>query len=567
MLLLGLGLSCSGPPDPATLVLLGGKVVTMDPDVPLARAVAVRGDRIAAVGSDAAIERLIGPETEVIRLDGALVLPGFIESHGHLVSLGRLRLTLDLTTTRSWQEVLARVREAAASAPAGAWIVGRGWHQEKWTELPETSVDGYPTSAGLDAAAPANPVALRHASGHATLANQVALTAAGIGAETASPYGGRIGRDRTGRPTGLLLESAQDIVLEARERARRERPSEAIEAEARREIDLAMDECLAKGITSFHDAGADFETIDRLRALAADGRLRVRLWVMIGESNARLRERLAGYRIAGEGNHFLTVRAIKRYMDGALGTRGAWLLEPYADDPSTTGLSAAPVGELEEAARLALEHGFQFCVHAIGDRAVRETLDLYERVWQGRADGGDLRWRVEHAQHVDSADVPRFGRLGVVAAVQGAHCVSDGPWVPARIGTARAEAGAYPWRGLLDSGAVVANGSDTPVEDIDPIAGFHALVTRRTAGGEAFVPAQRMRRDEALRALTLNGALAAREEDLKGSLEPGKLADIVVLSRDLLTIPDDEIPLTRVVTTIVGGQVVRPAERRPAGGG
>jgi predicted amidohydrolase YtcJ len=547
---------CARAPEPADLVLLGGKIVTLDPSRPEATALAARAGSIVAVGSDEQIQALVGPETEVVRLDGMLAVPGLIESHGHLLNLGVLRMNVDLKTTRSWEEVVERVREAAGSAKPGAWIFGRGWHQEKWEQQPARTVEGYPTQDSLDGVAPANPVVLKHASGHAVIANAAALRAGGIDEGTADPPGGRIVRDAAGRATGVLIENAAELVTRAMDEARAKRDPAEIDAETVRAVELAQDECLSKGITTFEDAGSTFATIDQLLKMAEDGQLRMRLWVMVREDNALLKARLPAYRIVGLGNDFLTVRAIKRQMDGALGSRGAWLLEPYSDQPSTSGLNTDPVADIEETARIAIENDFQLCIHAIGDRANRETLDLYERTFRAHPDRKNLRWRVEHAQHLSPSDVPRFETLGVVASIQGIHCVSDGSWVPARLGAKRAEEGAYVWRDLIDSGAIVCNGTDVPVEDVDPIANFHASVTRILPDGSAFYPQQKMSRIEALRSYTVNAAYAAFEEELKGSLAVGKLADVTVLTRDILTIPDDEIESAKVAYTIVGGKVV-----------
>jgi predicted amidohydrolase YtcJ len=551
-----LSAGCTHAPAPADLVLLDGKIVTMDDARPETSALAARGGRIVAVGNDTAIARYVGPGTQVLRLHGMLAVPGLIESHGHLTRLGILRMSVGLKGARSWEEIVARVRAAAAVAKPGAWIYGRGWHQEKWDRPPAAPVEGYPTGDALDEASPANPVVLVHASGHAAIANGAALAAAGIGSGTADPPGGRIVRDRSGRATGVLLETAADLVEDALDAARSHRPADEIAAETERAISIAQDECLAKGITTFEDAGSKLAVIDRMRAMAEAGRLKMRLWVMVRDDNALLRARLPDYRLQGIGDGHLTVRAIKRQIDGALGSRGAWLLAPYQDDPSTSGLETEPVADIEETARLAIENGFQLCVHAIGDRANRETLDLFERAFRAHPDKTGLRWRIEHAQHLDRADLPRFARLGVIASMQGIHCTSDGPWVPLRIGAARAEAGAYLWRDLIDSGAVVCNGTDVPVEDVDPIANFHASVTRKLPDGSVFYPKQKMTRIEALRSYTRNAAYAAFEEDVKGSLAAGKLADVTVLTEDILTVPDDEILKAAVAATIVGGQVV-----------
>jgi predicted amidohydrolase YtcJ len=309
-------------------------------------------------------------------------------------------------------------------------------------------------------------------------------------------------------------------------------------------------------VTSFHDAGVDFETVDLYRQLVDEGALGVRLYVMIRQPNDRLAEHLDAYRLVNYGDHRLTVRAIKVSVDGALGPHGAWLLEPYSDLPSSTGLNTSPIAALHETARLAMEHGFQLCVHAIGDRANREVLDVYQRAFEEHPESDDVRWRIEHAQHLHPADIPRFGELEIIAAMQGIHATSDGPWVEPRLGEQRAEEGAYVWRDLWETGAVISNGTDAPVEDVDPIASYYATVSRRLADGTVFYPDQRLTRMEALETYTIKAAYAAFEEDIKGSLTPGKLADVTVLSKDILTVPEEEIPTAEVAYTVVGGKVM-----------
>lgn len=546
---------------PATLVLTNGRIVTVDAKRPEARALAARGDTIVAVGSEADVRPLIGPSTRVLDLGGALAVPGLVDSHGHFMGIGEAKLGLDLTRTSSWDDVVALVAAAARTAAPGEWIVGRGWHQSKWRAVPEPNVEGFPLHGSLSAVSPKNPVLLRHASGHAAFANARAMELSGVTAATKDPQGGEVLRDAGGRPTGLLRETAAGPVARAYEAARARRTPAEVEAEDRRVVALAAEECLSKGVTSFHDAGVSFETVGLYRRLAEEGKLGVRLYAMVREAPGRLASRLAAARTVGFGGGFLTARAIKVSVDGALGSRGAWLLAPYADLPSSTGLETTPVAEVKETARLALAHGYQLAVHAIGDRANRETLDVYEEAFRGRGDGRELRWRIEHAQHLALSDVPRFSRLGVVAAMQGIHCTSDAPFVPARLGAKRAEEGAYVWRKLLDSGARICNGTDAPVEDVDPIASFHASVTRRTKDGSVFFGAQRMTREEALASYTTAGAYAAFEEERKGSLAPGKLADVTVLSKDVLSVPEEEILSARVLHTIVGGKVAYSAKR------
>ena len=567
-MILALAAACRAPAPqhpPVDRVLLGGTVVTMDPQRPRATAIAVDDFRIAAVGSDEEIRAWVGESTEVIDLKGRLVIPGFIEGHGHFLGLGQSRTILDLTTAKSWDDIVAMVGEAARTEQPGAWILGRGWHQEKWSGLPEGSVDGVPAHDALSAVSPQNPVRLTHASGHSSIVNAKAMELAGITGKSPDPSGGTIVKDSRGRPTGLLRETAQRLIGDAMESARSSQSPAERETELRAWVRLAGEEALSKGVTSFQDAGSSFKEIDLFKTMAAEGALPVRLYVMVRrESNEEMEAQLDAYRTIPKDNDFLAVRSIKRQIDGALGAHGAWLFAPYEDLPQSAGLNLEPIEEIERTARIAIAKGFQVNTHAIGDRANREILDIYERVFRENPGKSDLRWRVEHAQHLHPDDIPRFARLGVVASIQGVHCTSDGPWVPKRIGETRAASGAYMWRALLDSGATVINGTDVPVEDIDPIACYHATVSRMMKDGAAFHPEQAMTREEALRSYTLDAARAAFEESLKGSLEPGKLADIVVLSRDIMTIPAAEIRSAQVDMTIVGGQVRYSRESRTA---
>ena len=553
--------ACAGQPadtsEPADLVLRGGLVATVDGDDAIAEAVAVRGAWIVAVGSDEEVEPFIGDDTEVIELDGRFAMPGFIEGHGHYMSLGNSKTILDLNNVANWDEIVAMVADAAAEAEPGEWIRGRGWHQEKWDRPPEPSVEGAPVHASLSAATPDNPVLLGHASGHAAFANALALELAGYDRDSEPPPGGELVRDAQGELTGLLRETAQRPVSAAFAESQSSRSPEETDAVFRREVALAAEEALSKGVTSFHDAGTGFATIDGLKAMEEEGALPVRLYVMVrGRSNEEMDARLPEYYMPSEGDDYLTVRSIKRQIDGALGSHGAWLLAPYEDMPSSVGLVLETVEDITGTAHVAIKHGFQVNTHAIGDRANREVLDIHESVFDSAgADGSALRWRIEHAQHMHPDDVSRFAELGIIASMQGVHATSDGPWIPRRLGEARAESGAYIWRAFLDAGVLINNGTDVPVEGIDPLVGFQSSVARRMADGSVFYADQRMTRVEALRSYTINGAIAAFEEEYKGSLEVGKLGDIVVLDRDILTVPDDELPEARVDLTIVGGVV------------
>ncbi|HUU01392.1 MAG TPA: amidohydrolase [Myxococcota bacterium] len=523
----------------ADLVLRGGVIITLDPARPTTEALAVRGDRITALGGSDEIEKYISSATTMIDLAGRLVVPGFIEGHAHFMGLGESLMQLDLAAVRNFDEIAELVFQEAAGLQPGQWIQGHGWHQEKWERTPEPSVDGIPCNPRLNEAAPHNPVFLVHASGHMGLANAAAIETAGVDSAD-----------------GIFREEAMQAIFGAIQASRRSLNKQESDAHHQRAAKLALRECLSKGITSFQDAGSSFEEIEFFKRLAEKDLLGLRLWVMISEDNPALEENLELYRIVSGGNKHLSVRAIKRHADGALGTHGAWLIEPYADLPASRGMNTTPLEEIARTARLAHEHGFQLCTHAIGDRACREVLDVYEKIFSQNPQANDLRWRIEHAQHLSALDVPRFARLGVTASMQGVHCVSDAPWVRKRLGEPRAREGAYAWRSLLDSGALLTNGSDAPVENVDPVAGFHALVTRRTRDGNVFFPQQRLTRSEALRACTLSAARAAFEENDKGSLEPGKLADMVILSHDIMSVPEDQILQTRIMLTILGGRVV-----------
>ena len=539
----------------ATLVLRNGKIVTVDETRPEAQAVAVRGDRIVAVGSNEEIQRYINSSTQVIDLAGRLAVPGLIESHGHFMGLGQSKMTLDLMDVKDWNEIVSMVAAAARQAKPGEWIVGRGWHQEKWSSVPQPNVEGFPYHDELSKASPNNPVMLTHASGHASFVNAAAMAAANLTPQTPDPAGGEILKDKSGRPIGLLRETASGIVGRSLEAWRAKKTPEERTADARRQIELAVRASLEKGITSFHDAGSNFNTIDLFKQAAADGSLGIRLWVMVRDSNDNLRARLAQYRAVGLNSNHLTIAAIKVTADGALGSRGALMLEPYTDSPSSTGLPTTPIESIADTAKIAIDNNFQLCVHAIGDRANREVLNIYERTFAQYPAQKDLRWRIEHAQHIHPSDIPRFGKLGVIAAMQGIHATSDAPYVIARLGPQRAEGGAYVWQKLIQSGAIVANGTDVPVERIDPMASFYATVTRKTKDGSVFFGDQKLTREQALKSYTWNGAYAAKEESIKGSITVGKLADITVLSKDIMTIAEDEIPSTTAVYTIVGGKV------------
>jgi predicted amidohydrolase YtcJ len=541
---------------PADLVLRGGKIVTVDQARPEAQALAVNGDTITALGSNQDIQQYIGPATRVVDLKGALAVPGFIDAHVHFTGVGEAARNLKLGTARNWDEIVRMVGEAAKKAKAGEWIVGRGWHQEKWSEVPTVNVEGFPLHDALSQVSPDNPVWLTHASGHAGFANALAMKMAEVSKTTPDPDGGKILRDKDGNATGLMNERAQALVGGALARDRATRTAAQIEADLRSVIDLAARDALAKGLTSVHDAGSPPSTIEVMKRVVDEGKLPLRVSMMLREDASRLAADMPKYRTVNYGDKRFTVRSIKRAIDGALGSRGAWMLEPYAD-LATSGMATDSLDDIRMIAELAIKHEYQMAVHAIGDRGNRETLNIFEEAFKRHPEkpSKDLRWRIEHAQHISAADIPRFGRLGVIASMEGIHATSDAPFVLARLGPKRAEEGAYVWQKLMKTGAVIANGTDAPVEDIDPIPSFYASVSRKVKDGSVFYPDQRMSRMEALRSYTINAAFAGFDEANRGSLAAGKLADVTVLSKDLMTIPEDEIPSARILYTIVGGKV------------
>ncbi|MBK7409422.1 MAG: amidohydrolase [Saprospirales bacterium] len=564
LLLAGL-FSCSEEKKTAETVFIHAQISTLNENQPSATALAIRGDRIIWVGEDAAAGKWIGPDTEVFDLEGQFVMPGFIEGHGHFSGLGRLLANINLMQADSWDEVVEQVEAAAKKAQPGEWIYGRGWHQEKWSSRPEPNVLGYPYHQGLSSISPDNPVILIHASGHALFANEAAMKAAGINVETPDPQGGEIVRDEAGNPIGVFEEEAMSAIKSAYNDYLSSLSTEQQVQRWYSWVEAAEAECLRKGVTSFQDAGvgsSEFEEfgslaeMKRYQELAEEGKLDIRIWAMVRDTYDKLKGKIDQFPVIGAGNYYFTCRAIKSEVDGALGSFGAWLLSAYNDKPGFEGQNTTSISEVKNIASLATNRNMQFCVHAIGDRANRVVLDIYEEQFNQHPEKKDWRWRVEHAQHLDTADIPRFARLGIIASMQGIHCTSDAPFVVSRLGTERARLGAYAWRSLLDKGVLIANGTDTPVEDVDPIKNFYASVTRkREDTGMSFFPEQRMTRQEALYSYTLGNAYAAFEEDLKGSLEYGKLADLVVLSRDLRTCPDEEILDTKVLLTMVGGKV------------
>ncbi|MEO8499267.1 MAG: amidohydrolase [Vicinamibacteria bacterium] len=526
-------------------ILVNGVVHTMDDAHPQVEAVAMTGGRISALGANADILALKGPRTQVLDLHGATVVPGLKESHGHFVGIGQARMTLNLVGTKTWEEVVARVAAAVKTRPKGGWIVGRGWHEGKWESKPARLVRGFPPHDALSAVSPDNPVYLVRADGHAGFANAQAMALMKITKDTKAPGGGDIIRDGSGAATGVFIDAAKGLI----------RPPAPTEGDLREAIRLATEECLRKGITFVDDAGVDLGTLGLYRELAAKNQLGVRLYAMVGGLD-NLRK--FGPPQPGGADSFLSIRSVKLVIDGALGSRGAKLLEPYVDDPGNTGLWVTDPAVVREGALYGIEHGFQVNVHAIGDAANRAVLDAFEAAFKAHPEKKDVRFRDEHSQILDENDISRFGALGVIASIQGIHAASDLPWAAERLGEARVLEGAYVWQKLKKSGAVLINGTDAPVEDVDPIRSFYASVTRQSESGVppgGYQPDQKLSRLEALRSYTKDAYWASFAETNGGTIEPGKWADLTVLSKDILSVPDTDLLKTKVLYTIVNGRI------------
>ena len=484
--------------------------------------------------------------TDTLDLQGQTVIPGFVESHGHFMGMGFSAFTLPLSKTNSFEELIQMVADSVKTRPEGSWIVGRGWHQDKWSDTPRL-VDGQPVHTRISDVSPNHPVVLTHTSGHSILANAKAMELAGIHAGTRIGKEGEIYHFDDGTPTGLFAEGAMSLI-----RLHIPPPSEA---ESRAALEAAIAQCLREGVTSFQDAGSRQRQIDRFIAYHDSGALPIRVSVMLsGGDSALLQQWYERGPLVGDK---FSVRSIKLYSDGALGSRGAWLLQPYSDRPEHFGNPVTPIEDIERIAAQGLKHGFQVCTHAIGDRANQEVLDAYERVFQAATPPpGDVRFRIEHAQHLNPEDIPRFAELNVIASMQGIHLSSDRPWAIDRLGRLRIIQGAYMWKALKESGAVVINGTDVPVEPLDPMANFYALVTRKTLTGQpdsGYEASQRLDRLEALRAYTAEGAYGSFREGITGSLASGKRADFLVLSNNIILCPEEEIMEINVRQTWIDG--------------
>jgi len=528
---------------PADLIVTNARIYTVDESHPLADAMAVRGGKVQFVGSTRAAMALRGASTRVIDLNGRTVIPGMVDAHGHVDNLGLALRTVDLTGTSSYDEVIARVAARAKTMQPGQWIIGRGWDQNDWGDT------RFPTHEKLTAAVPNNPVYLTRVDGHAGLANASALKAANITAQTRDPDGGHIERTANGSPAGVFIDNAQGLLRRVVPQPTRD--------EVKSEVQAAIAEAQKWGLTGVHDAGASSQVLDIYEELGKAGQLNFRMYAMISDDSTTLAKWFARGPLVGGYDNTLWIRSIKLYIDGALGSRGAALLDPYADMANTNGLLVSKPEHIGEVAARALKTGFQVNTHAIGDRGNRIVLDEYEKALK-TTPVADHRFRVEHAQIISPDDIPRFAELGVIPSMQASHQTSDMYWAGTRLGSTRL-LGAYAWRSLLNNGSIIPNGSDFPVEQVNPLISFHAAFSRQDARDwppNGWYPEQKMTRDEALRSITLWPAYAAFQESVMGSLSPGKLADFVVLDQDIMRVAPEQVLRTQVLATYVGGKAV-----------
>ena len=535
-------------PPAADLIVTNARIYTVDDAHPFVSALAVRDGKVQFVGSVREAMLLRGPSTQVIDATGRTVIPGMVDAHAHLFGLGEFLRSIDLTDTRSFDEIVARVGARTKETPAGRWVIGRGWDQNKWGDT------RFPTHEALSRVSPNNPVVLTRIDGHALLANAAAMRAAGVTAATKDPAGGRIEHGTNGEPTGLFIDNAMGLIDRVIPPMSRD--------EMRTAALAAIKESNRWGLVGLHDPGEPREVLDLFEELAKAGTFSLRVYAMIGDDSAAIEHYFQrGPQSALYDSH-LWIRSIKLYADGALGSRGAALLDPYTDDPKNSGLLKSTPEHLRNVSTRALQHGFQVATHAIGDRGNRIALDAYEAALKA-VPTVDPRFRIEHVQVLDHADVPRFAQLGVIPSMQAVHQTSDMYWAATRLGYARTF-GAYAWRSLLNTGVIIPNGSDFPVERVNPLFSFHAAISRQDdnnwpPGG--WFPEQKMTREEALKSMTIWPAYAGFQEQTMGSLSTGKLADFVILDRDIMVIPESEILGTNVLATYIGGRVVYERSR------
>lgn len=531
----------------SSMVLTNCRIYTANDRQPTAEAVLMIGGQIAAVGSRADVLRARPADARVIDLGGRTVLPGLVDAHAHLAGIGFRELNFNLEGAASLADLQAKLKQRAADTPEGKWIVGRGWIESQWTP------PKFPTKSNLDAVAPDHPVVLRRADGHALVANTKALALAKVTRSTPDPAGGQILKDENGEPTGMLIDAAQTLVMRLVPPATEEETAKALAFGAAREVQL--------GWTQVHTMGSDTQEVALLRQLMRERKITLRVYAAVSGPGPSADRLLANGATLGEPDGQLTVRGIKCYIDGALGSRGAALLEPYSDAPGSRGLFVNTEEALLPLFIAALKKGLQVETHAIGDAGNRQVLDLYAKAFAAvpiaQRKVPEPRWRIEHAQILSPADIPRFRQLGVIPSMQPSHAIGDLYFAPARLGSPRL-VGAYAWRSLIDAGAIIPGGSDAPVERGEPMIEFYAAVTRKSLDGFAnddWHREQRVTRAEALKMFTLWPAFASFEEKTRGSIEPGKVADFTVLSADIMEIPEPEILKTRAVMTIIGGEI------------
>lgn len=533
----------SAQQQPADLVVTNGRIYTADGARPVVDAMAIRGGRVVFVGDRAGARALTGANTRTLDLQGRTVIPGMTDAHAHVTGLGQSLLNVDLVGTTSYAQVIARVVERARNTPKGEWIIGRGWDQNDWGDT------RWPTHEALSRAIPDHPVFLERVDGHASLVNALALQKAGVTKASTDPSGGSIERDAQGNPAGVFIDNAQGVI------------DRAIPAQTRAQVKNAIKLSIAEmhrwGLTGVHDAGASAQVLELYEELGREGALNIRMYAMISDNAPTIDAWFKRGPQSGLYDGMLWVRSVKLYQDGALGSRGAALLEPYSDDAKTSGLLVSAPAHILDIATRALRAGFQVNSHAIGDRGNRLVLDSYEAAFKATPTA-DHRFRVEHAQILNYDDIPRFAQLGVIPSMQASHQTSDMYWAGSRLGEGRLR-GAYAWRSLLESGVVIPNGSDFPVEHVDPLISFKSAVSRQDARGwpaGGWYPEQRMTRDEGLKSMTLWPAYAAFQENELGSLAAGKRADFVVLDQDIMRAPDGVLQDARVVSTWVGGRLM-----------
>ncbi|WP_341215512.1 amidohydrolase [uncultured Wocania sp.] len=542
----------------ATMLIYGGTIYTVDSTSTNVEAVAIKKNKIIFTGKLIEAEQYKNNQTELIDLKGKTMTPGLIEGHGHFMGLGYNELNLDLMNTTSYEDIVDAVAKRVKTAKPGEWITGRGWHQSKWDSISGETVKGFQTHDMLSEVSPNNPVYLRHASGHAGFANAKAMEISGLqnlakeGIKNYDIEGGEVIVDEFGRPTGVFNERAQSLITR---HIPEKTPKTDIQA-----FELAVSACHKNGITSFHDAGIPKETISLYEKMKTAGKMNTRIYAMLTGWDKELLEEWYTKGPLIDTDNLLTIRSVKLNCDGALGSRGAWLLEPYTDRPDHYGHETLPMDFVKKTALDGLKNGFQVCSHAIGDRANKEILDRYELAFNDIPEKAkNHRFRIEHAQHLHPDDIPRFSELGVIPAMQAIHMSSDRPWAIDRLGEKRIKEGAYMWQALLKSGIPIVNGTDVPVEPLNPIASFYASVSRKTLKGlpeGGYEPEQKMTRAQALKSYTLDAAYGAFEEDIKGSISIGKLADFTIYSQDLMTVEENAILNTEIVMTIFDGNIV-----------